>query len=220
MDFAAAARRLADALRSRGITDERVLEAIARVPRHEFVPEDLHDRAYDDTALPIGSGQTISQPYIVALMTQELRLTGDERVLEIGTGSGYQAAVLATLCREVVTIERHRELLLAAAPALLGLGFANIEFRFGDGTLGFPDRAPYDGIVVTAAAPDVPSPLYNQLAIGGRMVIPVGDRVSQTLVCVEKQPDGHPRTRELCECRFVQLIGDAGWPDEDDGVTR
>ena len=215
MDSVQAARRLADSLRSRGITDERVLEAIARVPRHRFVPEDVLDRAYDDTALPIGSGQTISQPYIVALMTQELRLAGEERVLEIGTGSGYQTAVLAMLCREVVTIERHQELLRSAEPVLRGLGFANIEFRFGDGTLGCPDRAPYDGILVTAAAPDVPSPLYNQLATGGRMVIPVGDRAAQTLVCVEKQPDGHPLIRDLCECRFVQLIGDAGWPDEE-----
>ncbi|HUG90062.1 MAG TPA: protein-L-isoaspartate(D-aspartate) O-methyltransferase [Planctomycetaceae bacterium] len=213
MDFDQAAQRLAGTLASRGISDPRVLEAIARVPRHRFVSEDLWDRAYDDTALPIGSGQTISQPYIVALMTQELRLTGTERVLEIGTGSGYQAAILALLCRALVTVERHAELLRPAEAVLEALGFTNIEFRAGDGTLGCPDRAPFDGILVTAAAPDVPSPLYNQLAAGGRMVIPVGDRQAQNLVLVEKQADGHPLTRELCGCRFVQLIGEAGWPE-------
>jgi protein-L-isoaspartate(D-aspartate) O-methyltransferase len=209
-----AAQRLADTLAARGITDSRVLAAVARVPRHRFVSEDLAERAFDDTALPIGSGQTISQPYIVALMTQELRLAGNERVLEIGTGSGYQTAVLAELCREVITIERHEELLGTAMPVLEELGYRNIEFRVGDGTLGCPERAPFDGIIVTAAAPEVPAPLYNQLAIGGRLVIPVGDRQSQTLIQVEKQPDGHPLTRDLCGCRFVQLIGEAGWSDE------
>jgi protein-L-isoaspartate(D-aspartate) O-methyltransferase len=213
MDFDAAAQRLAESLGTRGITDARVLEAIARVPRHRFVPGDLHDRAYEDTALPIGSEQSISQPYIVALMTQELRLTGTERVLEIGTGSGYQAAILAELCRELVTIERHEELLQTAMSVLRDLGYVNIEFRVGDGTLGCSDRAPYDGILVTAAAPGVPPPLYNQLALGGRIVIPVGDRQAQTLVSVEKQPDGQALERELCGCRFVQLIGEAGWAD-------
>jgi protein-L-isoaspartate(D-aspartate) O-methyltransferase len=213
MNFDEAAHYLADSLASRGINDPRVLAAMARVPRHRFLPEELHDRAYADTALPIGAGQTISQPYIVALMTQELRLTGEERVLEVGTGSGYQAAILAELCRELVTIERHEELLQTAVSVLGDLGYANIEFRVGDGTLGCPDRAPFDGIIVTAAAPDVPSPLYNQLASGGRMVIPVGDRQSQMLIYVEKQPDGQPLTRDLCGCRFVQLIGEAGWTD-------
>jgi protein-L-isoaspartate(D-aspartate) O-methyltransferase len=200
-------------LEERGITDERVLDAIARTRRDLFVPEDVREHAYDDDALPIASGQTISQPYIVALMTQELRLTGDERVLEIGTGSGYQAAILSQLCHEVVTVERLADLSASARHILDQLGYTNIVYYVGDGTLGCPERAPYDGIIVTAAAPDIPPPLYDQLIKGGRMVIPVGDQWSQSLTLVEKTESGET-TQELCGCRFVKLIGAAGWPEE------
>ena len=200
-------------LESRGISDPRVLEAIEHTRRDLFVPEELRDRAYEDNALPIGHLQTISQPYIVALMTQELELQGDERVLEIGTGSGYQTAILAQLCREVVTMERIEELSLPAQRVLGDLELTNIEFRIGDGTLGCPERAPYEGIVVTAAAPRIPEPLYKQLVPGGRLVVPVGDEQLQTLLQVERrEPD--PIVEEVCGCRFVKLIGAAGWPGE------
>ncbi|MBW3542168.1 MAG: protein-L-isoaspartate(D-aspartate) O-methyltransferase [Planctomycetes bacterium] len=215
-----AAQKLSRALASRGIQDQRVLTAIAETPRERFVPAELLDRAWDDTALPIGSGQTISQPFIVALMTQELRLTGEERVLEIGTGSGYQAAVLRHLCKELVTVERLRELADEARRVLEDVGCHNVEYAVGDGTLGWPTRAPYEGIIVTAAAPAIPQPLYEQLAEGGRLVIPVGDSYAQTLLRVEKTDAGRV-VHEICGCRFVKLIGEAGWPselaDDDDG---
>ncbi len=200
-------------LEARGIHDGRVLSVIGRTHRELFVPEYLREQAYLDDALPIAAGQTISQPYIVALMTQELGLTGDERVLEIGTGSGYQAAILSQLCREVVTVERIGLLSEQAREVLDRLGYRNIEFYVGDGTLGWPARAPYDGIIVTAAAPRIPDPLYEQLAEGGRMVIPVGDEAAQTLLVVERH-DPEPLIRESCGCRFVKLIGAAGWPDD------
>lgn len=199
-------------LEAHGITDDRVLDVIERTHRDRFVPDELRDHAYDDSALPIGAGQTISQPYIVALMTQSLELEGDERVLEIGTGSGYQAAILAQLCAEVVTIERLPELSETARKILAEEGFTNIRFRDGDGTLGWPEFAPYDGILVTAAAPAVPEPLFEQLKPGGRMIIPVGDEDSQRLLCIEKQANGDAWSRELCGCRFVKLIGESGWP--------
>ena len=200
-------------LESREITEVRVLDVVERTRRDLFVPQELRERAYEDNALPIGAEQTISQPYIVALMTQELSLAGDERVLEIGTGSGYQTAILAQLCREVVTIERLDELALPAQRVLADLGLTNIEFRIGDGTLGCPERAPYDGIIVTAAAPEIPAPLYRQLASGGRMVIPVGDEHLQSLLVVTKREE-QAEIREVCGCRFVKLIGDAGWPED------
>jgi protein-L-isoaspartate(D-aspartate) O-methyltransferase len=193
-----------------GITDQRVLDCIQQTRRDLFVPSDLHEAAYEDRALPIDCEQTISQPYMVALMTQELGLLGHERVLEVGTGSGYQAAVLARLCRQVVTIERIAELSEHAQRVLAELGFDNIVFRVGDGTLGCREFAPYDGILVTAGAPDVPSPLYNQLKVGGRLVIPVGDNQGQVLQVIEKHESG-PVVREAGGCRFVKLIGDAGW---------
>ena len=201
-------------LEGRGIRDPRVLDAIEHTRRDLFVPDELRDLAYDDNALAIGQGQTISQPYIVALMTEALALTGTERVLEIGTGSGYQAAILARLCHEVVTIERIETLAIPARERLTALGFINIDFRAGDGTLGCPDRAPFDGIIVTAAAPQVPAPLYDQLRVGGRLVIPVGDDQQQDLLLVEKE---HPKPRisSLCGCRFVKLIGAAGWPSDE-----
>ena len=199
-------------LEAEGIYDQRVLETIQQTRRDLFVPQKIREQAYDNIALPIGCGQTISQPYIVALMTQELKLTGSETVLEIGTGSGYQSAVLSQLCRQVVTIERIDELLQPARLILAELGLTNIDFRVGDGTLGCADRTPYDGIIVTAAAPDVPAPLFNQLKMEGRLVIPVGDEFMQTLmVALKREPE--PLVQNVCGCRFVKLIGEAGWPE-------
>ncbi len=205
------AANLVEALRHRGIADERVLNAIAAVDRAAFVPSAWRDRAWEDIALPIGSGQTISQPYIVALMTEALALWGDETVLEIGTGSGYQTAILSRLCRRLVTVERLPELADDAKRVLDSLGCDNIVYRVGDGTLGSPDDGPYDGIVVTAAAPDVPRALHEQLADDGRLVLPVGSEDEQSLILVEKTPLGSTR-HTLCGCRFVKLIGEQGWP--------
>jgi len=207
-------RRLIETLASREVTDPRVLAALRRVPRERFVPERLLDRAYENVALPIAAGQTISQPLMVALMTQELQLTGEERVLEIGTGSGYQTAILAELARDVVTIERIPELAQSARAMLLELGYTSIDFRVGDGSLGCPDRAPFDAIIVTAGAPDYPAPLYHQLKTDGRLVIPVGDESGQTLRVVTKSEHG-PQIRDAGGCRFVRLIGDAAWPAEE-----
>lgn len=212
-DFSAAKGQLITALAAREITDARVLSALARVPRERFVPESIRERAYENIALPIAAAQTISQPLMVALMTQELQLQGDERVLEVGTGSGYQTAVLAELAQDVVTIERIAELAGAARNLLHDLGYANIEFQVGDGSLGCPERAPFDAIIVTAGAPDYPAPLYQQLRIGGRLVIPVGDESSQTLRVVTKHADG-PEIHDAGGCRFVPLIGNAAWPEE------
>jgi protein-L-isoaspartate(D-aspartate) O-methyltransferase len=209
------ARELREALERRGITDPRVLDAIEETRRDLFVPESLQYTAYEDDALPIGEGQTISQPYIVALMTQELRLEGDETVLEIGTGSGYQAAILARLARRVVTIERLERLSERARQVLSELGVTNVEFLVGDGTLGNPERGPYDRVIVTASAPAIPEPLYEQLKPGGLIVAPVGDESSQELVVSEKTPAG-PRRTPLCGCRFVKLIGKAGWAPADE----
>ncbi len=210
--FQHARTKLCNTLRLRGITDERVLAAMEEVPRERFVPPDLIADAYADIALPIGEGQTISQPYIVALMTQSLELTGNEKVLEVGTGSGYQAAVLAKLCREVVTIERLKELAEPTMRLLKELHVSNVIFHIGDGTLGYPDEAPYDGIVVTAAAPDIPEPLFDQLKEEGRLIIPVGTVDAQSLYRVTKRT-GRPVSEILCECRFVKLIGAAGWQE-------
>ncbi len=203
-------RALRAELELRGIADERVLDAIQHTRRDRFVPEGLRDAAYDDSALPIGEGQTISQPYIVALMTQALKLRGDENVLEIGTGSGYQTAILAQLCHRVVTIERIDALSRSAQRVLSELGIGNVEFFVGDGTLGNAERGPYDRAIVTACAPAVPEPLYNQLRPGGLLVAPIGDDAAQDLVVVEKTELG-PKTTTLCGCRFVKLIGEAGW---------
>ncbi len=210
MKFPELQRQLREALEGRGITDPRVLDAIQDTRRDLFVPESLQDAAYEDDALPIGEGQTISQPYIVALMTQELQLSGDETVLEIGTGSGYQAAILAQLARRVVTIERIETLSRRARRTLSELGVTNVEYLVGDGTLGNPERGPYDRIIITASAPAIPEPLYEQLKVGGRIVAPVGDDSSQDLVILEKTPAG-PKLTPLCGCRFVKLIGEAGW---------
>ena len=201
---------LAGLLARRGIRDRRVLAALAAVPRELFVSDDLRSHAYADRALPIGHGQTISQPFMVATMLQALALAGGGRVLDVGTGSGYQAAVLAELAEEVVTIERVPELADHARETLERAGYGRVEVRVGDGTLGVPERAPFDGIVVAAAAPAVPEALYGQLAPGGRIVVPVGTRRDQWLEVVERRATGPARLRTV-PCRFVPLLGSQGF---------
>ena len=199
-------------LRARGLRTRRLLDAFLSVPRHLFVPPSQCDQAYEDHPVVIGCGQTISQPYMVAWMTDVLRLTGGERVLEVGTGSGYQTAILAKLAAEVYTIERIGEL-SAQAQALLGdLGLTNIQFRVGDGTLGWPEAAPFDRIMVTAGAPAVPPSLTGQLADRGLLAMPVGGRGGQDLTVVERRGDEHRRKR-LGGCIFVPLVGSEGWPE-------
>jgi protein-L-isoaspartate(D-aspartate) O-methyltransferase len=198
--------RLVQRLRSDGIADERVLEAVRAVPRHLLVDEALASRAYEDTALPIGYGQTISQPYIVARMTEALRAGRElRRVLEIGTGSGYQTAVLARLAEEVYSIERLEPVLRTARRRLLHLGVRNLHYRLGDGTRGWPELAPYDGIMVTAAPTTVPTQLVDQLAVGARLVIPVGAPGNQQLLVVQRTEDGHV-SEELQRVSFVPLV--------------
>ncbi len=203
-------------LKRRGISDNKVLAAMEAVPREKFVPPDMVDLAYYDGPLPIGHGQTISQPYIVALMTEEMELSRSDRVLEIGTGSGYAAAILACICDDVYTIERNAHLANNAKVRLKSLGYNNIHIRCADGTLGWPEHAPFDAIVVTAGAPDVPWPLVEQLAEGGRLVIPVGYSPKlQTLVRIRKTEKDKIKRENLCGVRFVPLIGEAGWKDSD-----
>jgi protein-L-isoaspartate(D-aspartate) O-methyltransferase len=197
-------------LRDRGIRDERVLQAMARVPRHEFVPPDRVADAYGDHPLPIGEGQTISQPYIVAAMLEALALRAEEVVLEVGAGSGYQTAVLCELCRHVYGIERYASLCEKAQATLTRLGYGNFTLRVGDGSAGWPDAAPFDGIVVAAAAPRVPVALFEQLREGGRLILPVGSQFSQELVLVRKQ-GGLAMTTHLDGCRFVPLVGSEGF---------
>jgi protein-L-isoaspartate(D-aspartate) O-methyltransferase len=200
-------------LRRRGISDERVLAAMATVPRELFVPERLREYAYEDGALPIGHRQTISQPFVVATICSLLGLKGLERVLDVGTGSGYQAAVLAELVAEVVTIERIPELADAARARFVDAGYANVEVRVGDGSLGVPDRAPFAAIAVAAAAPTVPPALYEQLAESGRLVVPRGTRWGQELVLVVRAPEG-PSERISIPVRFVPLLGDEGFVED------
>ena len=203
-------------IEGRGITDERLLEAMRTVPRHEFVPKARRSRAYRDGPLPIGHEQTISQPYIVAMMTDELDVAPDAKVLEIGTGSGYGAAVLGEMAGQVFTVERHAELADEAAERLARLGFDNVDVVIGDGTKGLPDQAPFDSIVATAAGPEVPETLTDQLAEGGRLVMPIGRKFGgQRLVRVDKR-DGELEETDLGMVRFVPLIGDEGWSDETD----
>jgi len=199
-------------IKARGIKDERVLKAMLKVPRHLFVDEALRDQAYGDFPLPIGEGQTISQPYIVALMTEALELKGNERVLEVGTGSGYQTAILAELALWVYTIERFFTLLERAKKVLTELGYKNISFKLDDGTLGWKEVAPFDAIIVTAASPDIPPPLVEQLSEGGRIVIPVGDEFSQTLIKGVKK-GGKLHTKALEPVRFVKLVGAYGFKE-------
>ena len=196
----------------RGVREPRVLAALAAIPRHWFVPATLADAAYDDAPLPVGHGQTISQPYMVALMTAALALRPADRVLEIGTGSGYQTAILAHLVRRVYTVERIPALAQSAARRLAALGVTNVDYRVGDGTLGWPDAAPFDGILVTAAAPRLPGPLAEQLAPGGRIAVPVGDLVLQQLLVGVRGPGGIS-IREAGGCRFVPLIGRHAFPE-------
>lgn len=203
-------RMVEEHLVRRGVTDPRVLDAMRRVPRHLFVQEGFRDRAYGDHPLPIGEEQTISQPFIVGLMTALLELTGKEKVLEIGTGSGYQTAVLAELSRRVCSIERVPLLAERARALLEQLGYTNVWVRVGNGTLGWPDEAPFDRILVTAGGPSVPRPLFDQLSEGGRLVIPVGDVASQTLTIVERV-GGEMRTRTAGDCSFVKLVGKYAW---------
>ena len=197
-------------LRERDIADERVLEAMATVPRELFVPQDLRDRAYDDAALPLAEGQSISQPYMVARICEALEVRPGHNVLDVGTGSGYQAAVLAELGGEVVTIERLAELGELARRNLAAAGYDRVEVRVGDGTLGVPDRAPFDGIAVAAAAPGLPETLYGQLRRGGRLVVPVGGPRTQRLEVIVRSPEG-PAVVHSVPCRFVPLVGEEGF---------
>jgi len=204
---------VATQLRARGISDEGVLTSMARVPRHVFVAEECRDQAYEDHPVPIGDGQTISQPYIVAIMLQALALTGSEKVLEVGTGSGYQTALLAELAVEIYSVERHASLAAAAERKLAALGYRNVHVLVGDGSQGLPEYPPFDAIVVSAAAPIIPPALFEQLAENGRMVIPVGPAHAQELQLVRKQ-NGEATVKVLEGCRFVPLIGGQGYPDE------
>jgi len=207
-------RMVEEQLRRRGISDPRVLSAMESVPRHCFVGENARWAAYDDEPVAIGLGQTISQPYMVARMTELLDLDPTSRVLEVGTGSGYQAAVLAELAAEVWTLERHPELAERARLLLNDLGYRNVHVLVGDGSLGLPERAPFDAIIVTAAAPRVPAPLLDQLADGGRLVIPVGDRGVQQLRLIRRRDQEFVET-DVLACRFVPLVGQAAYSEED-----
>jgi protein-L-isoaspartate(D-aspartate) O-methyltransferase len=203
---------VSDQLVARGIRDKLVLDAMKKVPRHKFMPENLEASAYEDNALPIGEGQTISQPYMVAIMTEKLGLKGGEKILEIGTGSGYQAAVLAEIAKKVYTIEYVPSLAEKAKKKFDDLGYKNIEVIAGDGTLGLPEKAPFDGIIVTAGAPSIPKTLTDQLADGGRLVIPVGERFMQVLTIVTKR-GGKLDIEESINCVFVPLVGKYGWKE-------
>ena len=205
-------RMVESQLVSRGIRDPLVLEAMRAAPRHLFVEEALKDQAYSDHPLPIGDKQTISQPYIVALMTESLGLKGGEKVLEIGTGSGYQTAILAQIAGRVFSVERLPNLAYRANQVLQKLGYANVIVRVSYGTTGWLDEAPFDGILVTAGSPQAPQPLIDQLGVGGRLVVPVGDRLSQELILVERKADGTVKTN-LGGVRFVDLVGKWGWKD-------
>lgn len=212
--YAVARRRMvSEQLVPGGVHDSRVLEVMGAIPRHAFVSSGMEDQAYLDRPLPIGLGQTISQPLIVAMMTEALALGGTERVLEIGTGSGYQAAVLAELADLVYTVERMRDLSIRARKALYRLGYDNIRLRIGDGTLGWPEEAPFDRIIVTAGAPAIPETLMEQLGDGGRLIIPVGGQDIQQLDLITRQGDAF-HTRSITACRFVKLVGTRGWKND------
>ena len=198
-------------LLARGVIDTAVLSAFRAVPRERFVAEGQQRRAYEDHPLPIGSGQTISQPYVVAFMAEAMDLQPPDHVLEVGAGSGYAAAIFSRLARDVIAVERYPELAEAARALLAELGYDNVRIVAGDGSLGFPDEAPYDAICVSAGAPDVPPALLEQLAPDGRLVLPVGDAESQRLVRVRRRPDGSDRRDDLGSVRFVPLVGEQGW---------
>ena len=211
-DFEKKRQQLLESLRTAGIRDNRVLAVLAATPREFFVDETQYTLAYDDRALPIDRGQTISQPLMVATMTQALQLRGEERVLEIGTGSGYQTAILARLAGHIYSVERIQQLACGALKRVSKLGIENVTIYVGDGSLGWPDQAPYDRIIVTAAAPEVPAHLFAQLVTWGMMVIPVGKPERQELLVVHRAPWG-PEVRSLGGCLFVPLLGEAGWRD-------
>ena len=214
-DESLAARRLMveDQIRRRGVRDQRVLEAMLAIPRDRFVPADVQASAYEDRALPVGHSQTISQPFIVAYMTEQLAVTPENRVLEIGTGTGYQTAILAFLAKHVFTVERIPALRSRAAAKLAALQLSNVSLTIGDGSLGLPDHAPYDRVIVTAAAPRIPTSLTHQLVEGGVLVIPVGGETQQTIIRVVREGKETVETPTLA-CRFVRLIGEEGWPGE------
>jgi len=197
----------------REIKDPRVIAAMKKVPRHLFVEEALQNQAYNDRPLPIGEKQTISQPYMVALMTEALMLKGKEKVLEIGSGSGYQTAILAELAQEVFSVERIRTLAVRARKILYELGYFNVEIKIFDGTFGWVEKSPFDAIMVTAGSPDIPQPLYEQLSMGGRLVIPIGDENIQDLFRITKT-EGGMKKEDLGGCRFVKLVGKYGWEEE------
>ena len=205
-------KMVSEQLIPRGITDPRVIAAMRKIPRHLFVADAFRGRAYEDTPLPIGEHQTISQPYIVALMIQALDLKDNGRVLEIGTGSGYEAAILAELCAEVYSIERIEELAARARVILSGLGYRNVSMRVGDGTLGWEEHGPYDGVVVSASGPQIPRPLVEQLKPQAALVLPMGEDEFQTLVCIRKGSSGL-KEEYLGDCRFVKLKGSYGWEE-------
>ncbi|HUH66652.1 MAG TPA: protein-L-isoaspartate(D-aspartate) O-methyltransferase [Syntrophales bacterium] len=212
--YAKLRQRMVDAqIKARGIRDPRVLAAMAKVPRHLFVNEALRDQAYNDSPLPIDGGQTISQPYIVALMTEALELTVKDKVLEIGTGSGYQTAILAELAEHVFSIDRVAPLANAARKLLESMNYFNVAIRVGDGTYGWREEAPFDAIIVTAGAPNIPKSFVGQLAVGGRLVIPVGSRHSQDLIRLTRLSEdvNDVKKEDLGGCRFVDLIGEYGW---------
>jgi len=210
-DFAWAREKMVqEQIIARGVTDARVIEAMRRIPRHLFVDAGLMSRAYDDSALPIGEKQTLSQPCMVARMTEALALTGMEKALEVGTGSGYQTALLAELCFNVFSVEKIRSLSRLARALFDRLEYQNIALHVGDGTIGWSDHAPYDAIMVTGGAPALPKPLLEQLAFGGRMVIPVGDAQNQALLRIRRDSGGFHQ-EEIGDCRFVKLLGKYGW---------
>ena len=214
-NFSIARRRMVeDQVVARGVRDPRVIDAMLQVPRHKFVEEALESQAYQDAPLPIGERQTISQPYMVAVMSEALALDGTEKVLEVGTGSGYQAAVLAVLADRVFSLERIPALARRARKALDSCGYSKVNIRLADGTLGWQEMAPFDAIVVTAGAPDVPRDYIDQLAVGGRLVIPVGDRMSQVLMRITRTSEHEFKEEQLLGCRFVPLVGNHGWRDE------
>ncbi|MEW6101834.1 MAG: protein-L-isoaspartate(D-aspartate) O-methyltransferase [Candidatus Omnitrophota bacterium] len=213
MDFEALKKRMVEEqLIRREIKGERVLQAFRRVERHKFVPEEFRPSSYADFPIPIGEGQTISQPYIVALMTECLALKGDEKVLEIGTGSGYQTAILAELAKEVYSIERFESLAKKAESTLNGLGYKNIKIKVGDGSLGWQEETPFDRIIITAASPRIPLPLSEQLKENGKIVVPLGETFSQVLTVAEKK-ESKLESIQVCGCVFVPLVGKYGWKE-------
>ncbi len=217
MDFSIARRRMVEQqIIARGIDDQRVIDAMLQVPRHMFVEPGLYSHAYSDASLPIGEKQTISQPYMVAAMSAALELKGHERILEIGTGSGYQSAILSLLAKRIYSIERISLLAGRARKALDLLRMSNVNIKVGDGTIGWQEQAPFDGILVAAGAPDIPAEYLQQLEIGGRLVLPVGDRSQQLLMRITRLENGKFKREQLMGCRFVPLIGEQGWLSADD----